>query len=256
MRIEEIPIKDLKVSEFNVRSNLGDLTDLKNSIDIQGLLQPIVVRPVDGELEVVVGQRRFLSCKELGWDTIPAVKRELSDREALTLSLTENVQMDTLDPIDRATGTDNLIKAYQADMSRMEAVDTVAKELGKSDRTVRKWLRLLDTTEAVRAMVRRKEIDTDTGARISSLPREVQEETARVIGGEGITRKQAAKVISRKKREPSTPTEEILYEETEEYSVTVSFRGSLYKRVSDFAREKEQTVQEIIRRAVERYLEK
>ena len=98
LQIDSVPLEELVVSPFNVRKSVGDLTDLQRSIQSMGLLQPIIIRSVKEKLEVVVGQRRFLACKSLGWKTIPAVKREMTDREALILSLTENVQIDSLDP--------------------------------------------------------------------------------------------------------------------------------------------------------------
>jgi len=69
-KIELLPLNDLSVSPLNVRKHVGDLTDLQNSIASMGLLQPIIVRPSKGKLEVVVGQRRFLACKGLGWKKV------------------------------------------------------------------------------------------------------------------------------------------------------------------------------------------
>ncbi len=88
-QIQLLHINDLVVSPFNVRKQAGDLTDLKNSIKVKGLLQPILVRPTKKGYEVVVGQRRFLACKELEWKRIPAFCRKMTDREALAISLSD-----------------------------------------------------------------------------------------------------------------------------------------------------------------------
>lgn len=260
-RIDSVPLKELVVSPFNVRKGVGDLSDLQRSIQSMGLLQPIIVRSVKGKLEVVVGQRRFLACKSLGWKTIPAVKREMTDREALVLSLTENVQIDSIDPIDRAKGTKRLITDLEAEMSRMQAVEWVAKQLGKSSSTVYDWLRLLETSEGVRAMIRERKINTTIGARLASLPREAQEEVAEIIHEEYLPRPRAVKVIERVREkireEPTLRPREIVeaaIEDVEEYSVSVSFPGSLYKALSEFAQAKRLTIQEVIRRAVKKYL--
>jgi ParB family chromosome partitioning protein len=259
--IELVSLDDLIVSPLNVRKHIGDLTELKNSIASMGLLQPIIVRPSKGRLEVVVGQRRFLACKELGWKKIPAVKRDMSDREALILSLTENVQIDSIDPIDRASAVKQLIEDLEKEMPRTQSVEWVAEHLGKSPATVYDWLRLLETTEGVKAMIREKKIDTRIGARIASLPAEAQEEVAEIIHEEYLSRTSALKVIEhvreKLKEQPGLKPREIIQEaieEAEEYSVTVSFPGSLYKALSEFAREKGTTIQEIIRRAVKKYL--
>jgi len=259
--IESLPLNTLTVSPLNVRKHVGDLTDLQNSIDSMGLLQPIIVRPSKGKFEVVVGQRRFLACRGLGWTTISAVKRDMTDREALVLSLTENVQTDSIDPIDRAEGAKRLIEDLERDMPRIESVEWVAKHLGKSSRTIYDWLRLLETTEGVRAMIREKKIDTRIGARLASLPQKAQEEVAEIIHEEYLPRPSAERVIERvgeKLREqPELKPREVIreaIEEAEEYSVTVSLPGSLYKALSEFAQDKRLTIQEILRRAVKKYL--
>ena len=260
-KIESLSLSELTVSPLNVRKHVGDLTDLQNSIASMGLLQPVIVRPSKVGLEVVVGQRRFLACKALGWTTIPAVKRDMTDREALILSLTENVQTDSIDPIDRADGAKQLIGDLEKEMSRTQSVEWVAKHLGKSSATLYDWLRLLETTEGVKAMIREKRIDTSVGARLASLPEKAQEQVAEIIHEEYLPRASAVKVIERVRErlreEPALKPREIVkevIEEAEEYSVTVSFPGSQYKALSEFAQEKKLTIQEVIRRAIKKYL--
>jgi len=256
-RIEATPLKELTISPFNVRKHVGDLTDLQKSIESMGLLQPIIVRSVKGRLEVVVGQRRFLACKALGWGTIPAVKQELTDRDALILSLTENVQMDSIDPIDRAEGTKKLVEDMEREMSRLKAIDEAAKILGKDSTTIYEWLRLLETTEAVKRMVQEKKIETKIGARLASVPEALQEEVAKTIYEERLPRPLAIKAIEYVRERPELPTREAVktfLKETEEYSVTISFPGSLYNALVELAHAKKLTIQEIIRKAVRKYL--
>ena len=256
-KVELIPIDRLSISLLNVRKSIGDLTDLKSSIKSQGLLQPIIVRPKNKGYEVVVGQRRFLACKELGWKEIPAIVRDLSDREALIFSLTENIQQDTLDPIERAEGVQALINDLKKDFSPIEAVEKAAKLLGKNPSTIYDWLRILGTTEAVKAMVRRKELPVRVAAKIATVPKEKQEELAKYIVEEKVTSSQAAKIIKSVRVKPSEPIRKVVaevLEETEEYTVTVSFPGTIYTALVDFAKTKKITVQEVIRRAVKQYL--
>ncbi len=256
-QIEPVPLEELAVSPFNVRKSLGDLTDLQRSIRSMGLLQPIIIRSVKGTLEVVVGQRRFLACKNLGWKTIPAVKREMTDREALILSLTENVQIDSLDPIDRAEGTKRLVENLEKEMPRTKAMDVASTLVGKGVSTIYDWLRLLQTTEAVRRMIQERKIEVEIGARLASLPERKQPEVAKVIYEEHLPRSEAVKAIDYVRRQPELPSREAVRNflvATEEYSVTVSFPGSLYNTLSGFAQEKRLTIQEVIRRAVRKYL--
>jgi len=256
-KIELIPLDSLVISPFNVRKTVGDLTDLKSSIKSQGLLQPVIVRPVDGRFEIVVGQRRFLACKELGWTHIPAIVRELTDREALILSLMENIQQETLDPVERAEAVKALIEDLKKDMSSMEAVQRVAGILGKSSRTIYDWLRILETTEAVRVMVRKKELPIEVAAKIAAVPEHKQEEIAKFIVEEKLSPSEASKIIKvvrQKPLEPVTKVAKKVLEEIEEYSVTVSFPGTLYSALIEFAQARRLTVQEVIRRAVKKYL--
>ncbi|MCJ7505133.1 ParB/RepB/Spo0J family partition protein [Candidatus Bathyarchaeota archaeon] len=257
-QIESLPIKGLRVSPLNVRKRVGDLADLQASIKSMGLLQPIIVREAKGNgFEVVVGQRRFLACKALGWDSIPAVKRELTDREALILSLSENVQVDSLDPIERARGIEELVRDFEREMPHTKALEEASKVVGKEARTVHDWLRLLMTTEAVQRMVQEKKIGIETGARLASLPKERQKDVAEVIYEERLPESQAVKAIEFASRRPELRSRQAIktfLRETEEYSVTISLPGSLYQALSQLAQAKKLTIQEIIRRAVRKYL--
>ncbi|MEM1552238.1 MAG: ParB/RepB/Spo0J family partition protein [Candidatus Bathyarchaeia archaeon] len=256
-KVQLVPIDALTISSFNVRKTIGNLDDLKNSIRSQGLLQPVIVRPVKEKLEIVVGQRRFLACKELGWTHIPAIVKELSDRESMILSLTENIQQETLDPIERAEGVKTLIEDLKKEMPPMEAVQKVATILGKSERTIYEWLRILETTETVKIMVKEKKLPVETAAKIASIPKEKQEEIAKFIVEEKISPSEAAKIIKVIRERPFEHAVKVAQEvlqEIEEYTVTVSFPGSLYSALIEFAQAKKLTVQEVIRRAVKKYL--
>jgi len=252
-----IPIDKLKVSPFNVRRRIGDLTDLKNSIKSLGLLQPIIVRPVEDGFEVVVGQRRFLACKELGWENIPAIIKKLSDREALELSLTENIQTESLDPIERAEGVEALIKIYEREMPRMMAIKQIANIIGKSTRTIYEWLRILQTTEAVKELVRERKLPIKVAAHIATLPMEVQEEAAKTIVEEELPEPIAVRAIQYVKRRGRQPVKQVItsyIQEMEEYSVTVTFPGKIYMALVEYAERNKLTIPEVVRRAVSRFL--
>ena len=100
----ELAVVDIRPNPFQPRQDVDPaaLEELKASIRQAGLLQPIVVRPMpNGEgYELIAGERRLRACQALGWERIPAVKREVDDRTALTLALIENLQRDDLSPVD------------------------------------------------------------------------------------------------------------------------------------------------------------
>lgn len=259
-KTQEISIASLVISACNARRQSGDVTDLATSIRSVGLLQPIVVRPASdqGRYEVVAGSRRMRACQALGWETITAVVRSLTDREALLLSLSENIQQETLDPIERAEGVERLVDSFTQEMPRTEALKMVAKQVGKRESTLYEWLALLRTTEAVRQMVRKKEVVPTVAARLASLPREQQEPVARAVADENLTRRDALRVVRLVEEQPTVPPEQavekIRNEILEEVTVSVSFPGNLYRALADKAREQRCSVQEVIRTASRAYV--
>src|SRR5213082_4315486 len=103
----ELAIADIRRNPFQPRRDVDptQLDELTASIRKAGLLQPVVVRQApggSGGFELIAGERRLRACQALGWDKIPAVKREVDDRTVLTLALVENLQRDDLSPVDRS----------------------------------------------------------------------------------------------------------------------------------------------------------
>lgn len=146
----EIEISAIGVSSLNTRKDIdsgtedASLMDLANSIREQGLLMPIIVRPVPGgKYDVIAGQRRLLACRLLGLQTISAtVRDDLDETEATVVSLIENVQRADLNPIDKA-------RAYSAIYDKHQDVKRVAKETGVTVPTVRRYLALLSLSPSI-----------------------------------------------------------------------------------------------------------
>lgn len=145
MHATPIPLTKLIVSILNVRKALdagqedSNVEELAASIREKGLLSPLTVRPLpDGLFEILVGQRRYLACKLVPLDPVPCLIREgLSDADAISLSLIENVHRADMHPIDKA-------KALQALHAKHGSYEGVAKESACSIATIRRYLRLLD----------------------------------------------------------------------------------------------------------------
>src|SRR5256885_12426026 len=128
----------------------GQLDELTASIRKAGLLQPVVVRQApggSGGFELIAGERRLRACQALGWDKIPAVKREVDDRTVLTLALVENLQRDDLSPVDEARGYERLIAEFN--LTQQDVADAV----GRDRSTVANALRLLKLPAAVLALL-------------------------------------------------------------------------------------------------------
>jgi ParB family transcriptional regulator, chromosome partitioning protein len=147
----ELAVKEIRPNPFQPRQDVDPdaLEELKASIRQAGLLQPVVVRPLaaGGGYELIAGERRLRACQALGWERIPAVKRDVDDRTALTLALIENLQRDDLSPVDEARGYDRLIAEFSL------AQQDVADAVGRDRSTVANALRLLKLPAAVLAML-------------------------------------------------------------------------------------------------------
>ena len=147
---KSIPLADLDISELNVRRReiTADLDELAANMEMFGLLQPIVVVPKGDRFGVVIGQRRYLAAKHLGWDEIPALvlARPLKATNAAILSFSENIQRRDLSARDKAEACSSL-------METLGSVKAVAEVLGISQQTVRKWLGYAGVPEPVKIFV-------------------------------------------------------------------------------------------------------
>ena len=127
----------------------AELQELQLSMQASGLLQPIAVRPrKDGRFELIAGERRFRAATRLGWPTIPAYVRDVSDEQLLSLALVENLQREDLNPIEEAEGYRQLISDFGL------AHQQVAQAVGKDRSTITNALRLLALPEEVQRLVR------------------------------------------------------------------------------------------------------
>src|SRR5215216_4852393 len=98
--LEDIPLEKLKISKQNARKDVGDISELAQSISEKGVLEPILARPENGKIGVVMGSRRYAAAKQAKQHNIPTIVREMDDDEALEISLVENLQRSNLEPLE------------------------------------------------------------------------------------------------------------------------------------------------------------
>lgn len=148
----ELAVGDIQPNPFQPRTYFdpNQLEELANSIKEYGVLQPVIVRKVDDHYELVSGERRFRASGLAGKATIPALIRQLGDKEVAEMALIENLQREDLNYFEEAEGYAKLINEFQITQ------EEVAKKMGKSQPTIANKLRLLTISERVR-----KEISTD-----------------------------------------------------------------------------------------------
>ena len=178
-QIRLIPVEDLEVSEFNVRKRETDvgLDDLSRSLDEYGLHQPIVVAREDGGLTVVIGQRRYMAARQLGWSEIRAVvlPESLERVQATIMSLSENVQRRDLSAKDKSEAC--VVLRYE-----LGTVRKVAEAIGVSEQTVRNWLGYAAVPDPIKELV---EVGGLTATQATRLARNVEsEETALEVAKE------------------------------------------------------------------------
>ncbi len=163
-QVRLLPLEDLDISELNVRRReiTADLDELAKSLDRFGLQQPIVVAPKGERFAVVVGQRRYLAAKQLGWDQMPALvlSQPLDRIQATIFSLSENVQRRDLSAQDKADACSYL-------RGEFGSVSAVAEVLGVTSQTVRKWLGFAAVPDAVKAFVQPKGLTRQQAIRIA-----------------------------------------------------------------------------------------
>lgn len=157
----------------------AELQELQLSMEASGLLQPIAVRPrKDGRFELIAGERRFRAATRLGWTSIPAFIRDVSDEQLLSLALVENLQREDLNPIEEAEGYRQLINEFGL------AHHQVAHAVGKDRSTVTNALRLLALPEDVQRLVRDGSLSLGHARALLGVPSgtSISELAQRVVG--------------------------------------------------------------------------
>ncbi len=196
--LETIEIGRLFIGEHNVRRQVGDVTELKSSIEEKGILHPLIVRPVKGRYEVVVGSRRFAAAKAAGLKKVPAIVRGMEDSEALTLSLIENIQRSDLELEEEAEAIQRLMKL---DEKRLGNIKAIAKAIGRSETSVRELLEAYELTFKLRergmAVKAARAPPEDQRRRAEAIPLKHTQMVARALKTEQV-RKLPSQEIERK----------------------------------------------------------
>jgi ParB family chromosome partitioning protein len=158
------------------------LQDLASSIKAQGVVQPILVRPIsNGRYEIVAGERRWRAAQMAGLHEVPVVLRKLDDRQAMSMALIENIQREDLSPLEEARGLARLLNEF--DMTH----EMVAEAVGRSRSTISNMLRLLELSAPVREMLEKGELEMGHARALLSLPETLQLVAAREVVAKGLS---------------------------------------------------------------------
>ena len=206
--INHVSVIKLVAGQFQPRSYFdeGALTELAESIQKNGIMQPIIVRPIStGKLEIIAGERRWRAAKLAGLETVPVIIREISNKQALELALVENIQRKDLSPLEEAIGYQRLIEEFN--YTQEELAGTV----GKSRSHIANLLRLLSLPEEVKTMLEKGELTMGharallTAANPVEAAREIVRSGLNVRQAEGFS-KGAVEAKVAKERAPRAPS--------------------------------------------------
>jgi ParB family chromosome partitioning protein len=166
-RLRNLPIEQMRPGKYQPRSHMDQdrLAELAESIKAQGLIQPIIVRPVGPDsYEIIAGERRWRAAQLASLREVPVVVRESDDHAALAMALIENIQREDLNPLEEALALQRLIDEFH--LTHQQAAEAV----GRSRAAVSNLLRLLELPDAIRAHVERHELEMGHARALLTLP--------------------------------------------------------------------------------------
>ena len=188
----EVPIEFIQSGKYQPRSHFEETSigELAESIKAQGLMQPIVLRPLAKDrYEIIAGERRWRAAQLAGKEKIPAVIRDVDDESALAMSLIENIQREDLNPLEEASALQRLIDEFQ--LTHQE----IARTLGKSRSAVSNALRLCSLNSKVADMLEHGDIEMGHARALVPLDDALQIEVATTIVSRGLNVRQTEALI-------------------------------------------------------------
>ena len=192
--LRNLPLDVITPGRYQPRSVFDEekLSELADSIRSQGVVQPIVVRPVgENEYELIAGERRWRAAQIAGIDDIPAVIRDVPDEVSVAMALIENIQREDLNPLEEATALRRLIDDFQ--MTQQEAADAV----GRSRPAVSNLLRLLELMQEVKDMIDMRRIEMGHARALLSLDDKLQVQAAREVVRKQLSVRETENLVRR-----------------------------------------------------------
>ena len=199
--LKHVPIDLIQRGKYQPRTDMHEeaLEELANSIKKQGVMQPIVIRPISSDkYEIIAGERRWRATQIAGLDTIPAIIKPVGDEAAIAMSLIENIQRENLNPIEEAMALKRLQDEFE--LTQQEVADAV----GKSRATVTNLIRLIGLNIDVRRMLEHGDLEMGHARALLALPDTQQSEAARSVVGKGLSVRQTESLVRRLTAEASS----------------------------------------------------
>lgn len=192
--LRTLGVEQLQRGKYQPRVDMHNesLEDLADSIRAQGVVQPLVVRPIGaGHYEIVAGERRWRAAQLAELQDVPVVVRDMDDRTAIAVALIENIQREDLNPLEEAHALERLIEEFE--MTHQQAAEAV----GRSRAAVSNLLRLLELGEIATGLVQRGELDMGHARALLALSGTRQADAARQVVDQGLSARATERLVKK-----------------------------------------------------------
>lgn len=206
-RLRELPIEMIQRGKYQPRRDMdqGALEELADSIRQQGIMQPIVVRPVsESKYEIIAGERRWRATQLANLDRIPAIVRDVPDEAAIAMSLIENIQRENLNAMEEAIALQRLQDEFELTQA------DVAKAVGKSRSTVTNLLRLINLTDEVKLMLEHGDLEMGHGRAMLTLDEDIQLQVARQVETKALSVRQTEALVRKLQNQAETAQSQVV----------------------------------------------
>jgi len=198
-----LPVSRIQAGKYQPRTRMddGSLSELAASIKAQGIMQPVLVRPIEGAVgyEIIAGERRFRAAQLAGLDEIPVLVREVDDQNAAAMALIENIQREDLNPLEEAQGIARLISEF--DFTHEQAANAV----GRSRSAVSNLLRLVNLAQPVQTMLMAGDIDMGHARALLAVDAASQIALANQVISKRLSVRETEKLVARTLEEQDAP---------------------------------------------------
>ena len=208
-------LADMVAGQYQPRTRMdeGALYELAESIKVQGIMQPILVRRLtsgvnDGKYEIIAGERRFRAAKIAGLDSVPVLVRDVPDEAAAAMSLIENIQREDLNPLEEAHGLQRLVKEFGL------THELAAQAVGRSRSAASNLLRLLNLAEPVQSMLMAGDLDMGHARALLALDRATQITAANQISAKKMSVRETESLVKKLSAEFSLQPQKVSKEKS------------------------------------------
>jgi ParB family transcriptional regulator, chromosome partitioning protein len=200
----QLSVRALRAGKYQPRTRMdeGSLYELAESIKSQGVMQPILVRPLGpeakGHYEIIAGERRFRAAQLAGLDVVPVLVKAVPDEAAAVMALIENIQREDLNPLEEAQGLQRLVNEFKL------THEAAAQAVGRSRSAASNLLRLLNLAEPVQQMLLAGDLDMGHARALLALPAAEQVMAAQEITAKTLSVRDAERLVARALRPAAT----------------------------------------------------